>query len=273
MVVYSSIIYIQGETMNGIRQDDKLFNNAKTNFFSRIALAHKDILKIHKERLWEKTQDNKRDWWNVSEHCLVVAARCVAIAEKIGLSQETITHLEKAALVHDALKKVEKETVEGNPTWEKFRLAWKREDQILWEYDISQEVQAIRWGSGHESLRKTQEILDKSKKWPISDSEKAFLILHYVDDYTVNDTWVVPGDDQLQKRVDFNRANPRYKQLDEEGREYFDGDTTFDVQLQVGRRVEDWLLWELENQGLTKTTEISYFIDSYIKEKISWILN
>lgn len=273
MVLYRSKVYYQSKAMNGIGQTPELFDRAKRDLFSRLALRNKNVVRVHKNQLWGKKEDNKRDWGNVSEHCLIVAARCVMLAEQIWLSWEIIRDLEKAWLLHDAFKKSEVMMTKQEKSWNKFDEAWRKEDELMQEYwDISENVRFLRSGSGHSSLKKTQEILTKAEAQELSDLEKAFLILHYVDDYTINDTWVESWVDQLKDRVEHNEKNPNYHQLDEDGRMHFDGRTTFDIQLEVGRGVEEYLMKQYVVDIPKNAIEIPHIVDEGIRNKIQAIV-
>ena len=98
---------------------ENLFNKKKTKYFSRLAVRMRDSLKMHKTAgLWERVGD-RRDWGNVSEHCLVEAARVTVFAEKLQFSDGVKKDLVFAAAMHDFFKKAEKEmSVDNKLNWE-----------------------------------------------------------------------------------------------------------------------------------------------------------
>ena len=84
----------------------------KREYFVRLGLQMREALKLHKKAgLWER-KEGKRDWGNVSEHCLVETARVNVFADKLGLSEDVKKDLATAAALHDSFKKGEKEIVE-----------------------------------------------------------------------------------------------------------------------------------------------------------------
>jgi len=128
---------------------------------------------------------------------------------------------------------------------------------------------------GTNSLKETEEIL---KKEFLSQDDIAFLILHYVDDYTINSDWVKQSElssdntliNDLDRRMYKNEVNQRYIKLNEEGREHFNGETSFEAQRRIGHLVEERLaslINKNSNQSIN-SKDLPQFIDTEIKNKI-----
>lgn len=82
--------------------------NEKTVFFSHLALRYKKYMALHKEfGLLLRNQNKEKDWGNVTEHCLVEAARAEKISELLKFSEEITVNLIAAAIIHDTGKKIE----------------------------------------------------------------------------------------------------------------------------------------------------------------------
>lgn len=257
--------------MNDVRQNNDSFDKNKTHYFSKLALRLKWAIKLHRELLWggnrilpnwENIQVRfEWDWSNVTQHCLVVAARTEELSEKLWLSDSITESLMQASIFHDVGKKIEKEIVtEKWLDWNAFDIAWEKQTEILKEKGYNEDVIYLSWSAGHAALEEVRRILWKWEN--ISQREKAFLILHYIDNYTVWDTEFEDGTNPLKKRIQNNKNNDRYKVLDNDGIDRFD-QTTFDEQLEVWTLLDIWFqkqLWE---------TDIPWVIKQWIQEKIS----
>jgi hypothetical protein len=101
--------------------------------------------------------------------------------------------------------------------------------------------------------------------------------MHYVDDYTINDRWVVPAEEgshglvnDLDRRVDKNEANPRYQKLNEEGRMVFRGETAYQAQRRVGHLVEQRLasLVKEKSGNDIRPERLPEMIDQMIRREI-----
>lgn len=251
------------------------FIDKKRKYFTNIGLQMREALKLHKKAgLWERN-NGKRDWGNVSEHCLVEVARVDVFAEKLNLPEDLKNDLKIAAALHDFFKKGEKEIVTSEGlSWDSFEKASEESTRQMREAGFSERVIRLANSVGHESLLETESIL---KKESLSLEDISYLILHYVDDYTIGSDWVKPVEEingkqvnNLDFRVNKNEANPRYAKLNEEGRKKFAGETTFEAQRRIGHLVEEKLASIItEKIGLTITPkELPQFIDKEIQSKI-----
>jgi len=252
------------------------FDAKKTRYFSALGLQMREALRLHKDiGLWKKVE-GKRDWGNVSEHCLVEVARARVLATKLGLGQDMVHDLETAAALHDFYKAQEKKIVtEGGLNWESFDKAAQQSDDHMRQAGFNEQVVRLAGSVGHTSLNETEKILAQPE---LPENDLAYLVLHYIDDYSVGSDWAQEnsiGDDgvrrnNLDRRMDANDANKRYAVLNEEGRQHFDGRTSFEAQRQIGKVVEKRLA-----QLLTERTgkpvdpiELPELIDNTIKAQI-----
>ena len=259
---------------------EETFERKKTKFFSQLALHAKESFRLHKEAgLWER-KEGKRDWGNVSEHCLVEIARSEIFADWLGFSEETKKSLMTAAALHDFNKKQEiqrvKEAIaEGKSNWEAFEISGKESQQRMTESGFSETVVWLASSVGHTSFANTEAIMKKSE---LSEDELAYLILHYIDEYTRGSEWAIPAEtdrngdriNEIDRRVDKNIANPNYHQLDEEGRAHFGGATTFQTQRRIGHEVEKLLASIIsEKRGdPIESTNLPELVDQDLRTKI-----
>lgn len=257
------------------------FEKRKREFFSRLAVRVKDAMKLHKEAgLWDR-KDGKRDWGNVSEHCLVEVARADVMANWLGLTSETKDNLMMAAALHDfykshEMKKVKDAMASGESNWDAFEESSKESQSLMRAAGFSESVIHLAQSVGHGSFLETEEIL---KKDALSEDDRAFLALHYIDEYTRGSDWASPAEtleggkkiNELDRRVDKNESNVNYRRLDEEGRVRFGGETTFQAQRRIGHDVEDRLAREVVSAGVSveDSKDLPEMIDKEIHEKIS----
>jgi len=249
----------------------------KRVYFGNLSRQTFNELKLHSQvGLWERV-DGKRDWGNVSEHCLVEVARINVLGRALGLPEDVQKDLTKAAALHDFFKKGEKEIVVARGlSWEAMEEAEAESEKRLQEAGFSERVVRLAGAVGHNSLQETQRILAQDT---FSADDTAFLVMHYVDDYTVNSDWVQPtevqpdgrGINNLDRRMDKNEANSRYAILNEAGRQHFNGETSFQAQRRIGHMVEGRLA-DLLTQQTGQSVEplrLPEFVDDGIKAAIA----
>lgn len=251
----------------------------KTSFFSNLAARTSSAFKEHaREGLWARTAEGNRDWGNVSEHCLVEVARVGIIADLIGLSPAGKKDLQVAAGLHDLYKKQQKEIVtQRGLSFESFEFAAQESNRGLINAGFSEEIVGISGAVGHESLDDITTILEKDD---LTETDKAKLAMHYVDDYTINANWVQNSEikdgtkyNDLDRRMDANEGNERYKVLNEEGRKHFNGETAYQAQRRVGHLVEQRLASLIQEATGTEVDppDLPMLVDEEIKSRISKI--
>lgn len=242
------------------------FGRQKREYFRNLGLEIRGALRLHQAAgLWERV-GGKRDWGNVSEHCLVEAARAEVFAGLLGLSSELKKDLKTAAALHDYFKRREKEiTRQGDNTQAAFAKAEAESLRLLTEAGFSERVIYLTGGTGSvESIKvETPRLL---KKPQLSEDEIAYLILHYIDDYTTGSDWVTPVEthpdggtvNAFDRRMD--DLDVRYPQLKAEGFNDFQRNVGHEVEERLaglisertGRKIDPKLLPELIDQEIRK---------------------
>lgn len=254
----------------------------KTKYFSDIAIGAIGAFALHRERgLWSRTPEGKRDWGNVSEHCLVEAARVGIFADLLGFSADLKDDLVKAAAVHDFYKKDEVAKLRANGTsWEAYADAQQEAKVILDTSSLSQRAVRLATCVGHETIPEAEELATKPD---LTDEDKAWLVMHYADDYTVNAEWAKPATleegklvNDLTRRMQQNKQNAqpggKYEGIHRAGVEHF-GEPTYDAQERVGELVQGRVA-ALVSASIGQTIEPAYlpeYIDSHIAERISQV--
>ena len=245
--------------------------SAKTRYFQRLSLRTKKALVIHKYqgRLWDKEDS----WKNVSEHCLVEAARSEVFADLLGLPEDIKSDLRLAATGHDFNKRNDME--KANLGMNELSKSGSQAETDMRNVGFSERV--IIWIRGLEDNRLLAVEGIASKPAPSSD-EIAYMVMHYLDDYTINSNWTTSVElvsdgrriNDLDRRIDKLEANPKYTDLNEEGRTIFNGETAFQAQRRVGHLIETKLA-ELINkkQGTTiDPLNLPEFVDERLKQRI-----
>jgi hypothetical protein len=245
------------------------FERLQRSYFTRLGVRHQEAFKLHRDYgIWDKNPEGIKDWRNVSSHTLAEAARAETLAAMFGLSADLINDLGDAAIATDFYKRKEREHAEaGGFTWEAFGVAATESENIT-RGRFGHRIAWLAGSVGHTSLGETQQMLDAHIT---TEEDLAYLILHYVDDYTFGSDWAAdhPGS-ALDARVDKNESNERYKVLDEDGREHLNGETTFQAQRRIGHDVEQLLVRILQSRTGISTTpdQLPYLIDNRIKQQI-----
>jgi len=259
-----------GEQTNS--EQDRYFENKKTEFFVKTGLSVREAFKMHKEAgLWGEGEE---DWRNVSEHCLVESARVSVLAEKLGLSEDIKKDLILSAALHDFFKKEEIKSYEmEGMSWINYKKAEDKASELLKKKGFNDRIIRLVGSIGGISLAETESILKKDN---LSQEDIAFLVLHYVDDYTSGSDWVQPseitGDKKIINSLDrrVSACVDRYSLLNEEGKSVFNGESTYSVQLRVGHEVERRIasILNAKNNSDMIPEDLPYLIDQEIRAKI-----
>jgi len=257
------------------------FDQQKRQYFIRIGLQLRQTLKLHKqEGLWDRNAQGERDWVNASKHCIVEAARSKVLANKFGLSLEMGEKLIAAAALHDFYKRKEIEAMRrpDKSVWGSSQEAAQQSDVIMKAAGFDDETIRLAESVGHLSLKETEEILVKEN---LAEGDIAFLMLHYIDDYTHNHDWTseavvdeqtgVSADD-MDRRILRSEQSGKYEGLNQEGVGKFGpGETMFQAQYRIGVAVEKKLV-ELLGQKLgvqLDPKDLPAMIDGWVKEEIA----
>jgi len=242
------------------------FEEKKRVYFMKLGVSGLNWFKAHDTigRLWEGPKAKR--WENVSEHCLVVAARAEILAKWLALSEESRKELFGAAILHDYNKKEEIEyTGKNGRTPESFNEAYAMSTKKLVEAGFDSTTIEIADSVGYASCAAIEEVLQKPQ---LSEHDVARLILHYMDDYTVNTDWVMPYDgtkNELDRRMDANTNNPKYAKFAELG--------LYEEQRRVGALVEAKLAELLSDHSIESVDpkQLPELIDQRLKIEIEAI--
>lgn len=219
-----------------------LRSTPKTEYFSGLALSNMDSMRLLRDKgLLRQFKDERDIWRNVTEHALVQHAACVALGEKLGLSNESLKKLSTSADLHDGDKlyqsqglkainsRIESKKIDNEQGGkEKYYFFEESEaHSVKWMKDIgiSDEVIKIASSDGHPAIPRIMS--------PDSTFEER--MFHYIGSI-VDGGDVVP----LDKRIDNLEQNFKYKEMNEYGRsvKWTDGRTLYQTQRAVGHQIE-----------------------------------
>lgn len=176
------------------------------------------------------------DWSNVYQHCRLEGEIAEYLAKELKLSEQDTYDLVSAAILHDWFKRVER-TTENYDTEHSYK--------GLQALGISDRVCDIAHSVGHTTLSWIENSTDLLRK-----------VMHFIDDICSNIA-ITP----IRERVETMRETGRYVKLEEEFRSQLEGRSFFDVQIEVGERIQN----ELEQiMGITQGTLVED-IKNYIQ--------
>lgn len=210
------------------------------------------IWKLHRDagKLWGE-KGTRDDWRNVTRHCIKELAAVTVMAEWLCLPPKVTLDLQMAAAAHDFSKKIERTVSSaqkaGGQTWDEYqRDVIDMGAQIMRDAGIPEEVILLSDCVAHTDFDRMNEILAKSYD-DISNEEIAMLVMHWVDDVTVNDEVSGPArmeegelKNSLDDRTLKNRNNEKIRNINEEGLRRY-GMLTPDYQRILGHRIEERL--------------------------------
>ena len=223
---------------------------SKVRYWYSRALSHLREMRVAKlAGLFPK----REGWSNVVEHELVEAEAVDVLAEMLGLPGDERESLNKAASLHDVYKRKEREWFKQFGVQGAHR-AEREQTEFLRDQDYDDEVIRLTQLVGGYALGYFIEDLGAAKLQLKKDLKLSELIIHYIDDVTLNSDLVT-----LEERAAY--VKKRYKEEDEKARELFAGRTGTKVMLEIGRQIEERLanmVGVYPPEGLPK----------YIKQKI-----
>lgn len=258
-----------------------------------------DAFRMHRRQgLWDRVEDNdgavKRDWGNVSEHCLAEVARVRVLTDLLSLDEAVAKDTSTAAALHDYFKKGEKELMVANGlSPEAYSEAGRQSAEGLrgavfgpesQPRGFSERVVLLAGSVGHETVPEAELIANKPDK---TDQDLAYLAMHAVDDWTMNANWANPaelGEDgvvrnDLDRRMDAASANPRYAVLRDhiltgvDGQPYRGGtEGAYDAQRRVGHEVmgalTDAIRERTHGEVNINPIDLPVYVDNVIKQHI-----
>lgn len=242
------------------------FEQKKWAYFVKLGARASEWLQTHDTLggLWEGASRKER-WTNVSQHCMVEAARAEVLADLLALSPQTKEQLFAAAILHDFNKKQEIEyTAAKGRTVESFDEIYEMSRQKLRGAGIGDTLIELADSVGHSSAEDMEEILAKDS---LSEYDIARLAMHYLDDYTLNAEWASTFDGEkndLDRRLDANDTNPKYKKLFDSGR--------YALQRSVGGLVETKLAELIKERSGQEVAAklLPETIDERLKQRIDF---
>jgi hypothetical protein len=264
--------------MEGVLPTERIrsFEQKKTIFFSEVTAKVLSSFRLHvREGLFKRNADGERDWGNVSEHCLVEAARAEEFAELLKFSPEMRKMLMNAAAVHDFHKKFETQyTKKNGKLWDSFEASDEIGKEKLQQANFPEDVIEVAGSVGHGSFSDMEKLVQKET---FEEHDIARLVMHYIDDYTTGAEWTLPAfqidgvwQNDLDRRIAKNKENVNYQILNEEGRARFGGRRTFEMQLEIGKKIEELLTTLINERSniLINPQDLPSLIDKRIRQKI-----
>jgi hypothetical protein len=265
------------------------FEIKKTKYFSKLSLRVIDALRTHKGEgmLWERNAENKRDWGNVSEHCLAEVARIEIISEMLKFDDALKKDLITAAALHDYNKKFEisefKDAMQnGRSVLEGSYVLDEKSNAYLKSAGFNEKVIDLKnsVGAYPKTLIKIKYLLDKEV---LNDTEIAIILVFYVDGYTINAEWVEKMNEKngkttndLDKKIVKIASNPNYIKIEDETREaminhsFFHGMNGAEGLVAVGHIAEDRLSKLIRERSAKEIDPIKIpeTVDEEIKKRI-----
>ncbi len=268
-----------------------LFQNSapeEREYFTKLAHSHQKELKLHESYgLWEKEPSGKT-WTNVTEHCLIEAARSKVLSSWLNLPQDIRDSMESAAVVHDFYKKREIELVH-----EDIKAGRTGKDGTLKASDESEKIMSSLGfddfvvslvecvGATQMNLHRMKRMLDLKFR---SDEDLAHLAIHYIDDYTIHSCWAKPAEikegkkkNDADRRNEKNIQNPDYKKMGAESTKlnqnspYFKGMSMYESAVYVDHLIENEFAGIIRNHGITigDPIDLPWLVDNYLRNKIN----
>lgn len=264
---------------------------AKTIYWAKMALGVRDGFGMHHVtgQLDKTPVIRKRDWGNVTEHCLVEVARAEVLGRWVGLPEDVIADMKIAAVLHDVAKKQEIETTrqaekEGGSPLAAYRANSAETVRLLQKSGFNEQIIRLANAPGGQAseLRETKRILDQPV---IPDRDLAYLIVHYIDDCSVGSDWIRPSqmDESGKKtniidyRAEENKAKPSYRRISEEigeelkGHPTFDGMNNHDAMALVSHSIEEYLAQIIQQRSgeVIDPLDIPEIVDQRIRLAIA----
>lgn len=268
---------------------EKVFEGERGSYFRRLVKTVPSALALHNDpgRLWDKDESG-HGWANVTIHCLIEAARVKILASKLDLSDVLIEDVVNAAILHDFYKRFEIKAIQedmqrGGSGRAGALRANKEADEHLRRAGFRERVirLANAVGGQPEVLLEVRRILDQER---FSPDDLAFLVMHYIDNYTIGSAWVEPaagGDGDLwndvDRRVKKNLGNSTYIKMDEESRTFygdqpfFKGKTSLEALAELSHLIEERFAERIrrERGEVIEPLRLPEVIDKELKKEIS----
>lgn len=210
--------------------EEKNSEKEKVRFWQKKSLEHISSMRAARAAGLLPKQEG---WRNVVEHELVESEACDVLAESLGLNKKDRAGVVKAASIHDVYKRKEKEDLTKYGP-QGYDISQEEEANFLRSRNFSEEVISLAQSVGHGSLLAMVKDPLADKLELKDDIKITTLVIHYVDDITLNND-LVP----LNRRIDYLNNNPNYRSINELGKTIFNGRMFFEVQREVSRLIQE----------------------------------
>ena len=257
-------------------QNKELFDEKKrAYFYSLYRNLSKDMVNIATKQGFFGEKGSTDDWRNVIRHSVVEVARVSELGKLINLNNKIIEEMKIATSLHDIGKKHEVNFLKTNGSnYESFIRTEGYVEELLVSNGVPNNIIDLLKSIGVTSFIKLDVLLKKGE-W--SDMDYAGAIIHYVDDYTVDDLWVMDtetlkGENALDKRS-LRQASKQFSTfLDKDAvkKNIFCGETLHEAQRRIGHAIEKRIANRLFDQTghLIIPTKIPEIIDQQIMNTI-----
>lgn len=224
------------------------FNAKKKSYFSHFARSHLSSLRLHEEY---GVLEKKEGWRNVSEHCLLEAVAVDILAEKLNLDETIRSELVTGAILHDFHKREQMKLFQEKGASTKSLMESEEvSSRILKEKDFSEGIISVASAAAD----------TKKMAQSFSDTSLSERIIYYIDSITDNNEIST-----IEKRVSKSEASERYRRINEEAREYLNGQT----QLETMRKISTDIQKELaEKLKIEDPTTLPKWIEGEIKKRV-----
>ena len=198
-------------------------------------------------------------WKNVLDHEIMEAKRARICAQLLGLSESIRDDLVEAAARHDFYKREERKISQAlHHAMRADALAKNKAIEALRKARTSERI--IRFidavGGSPDALEEMERLVAEPE---LSEEDLACLVMHYIDDYTIDSSPVTPAttnENDLDRRIARNRI--RYPEFGDE----------HDEQERVGHRIEQRLSELLAKRGISvEPLKLPEFIDQKISRR------
>jgi len=238
------------------------FERGKTAYFADFAKSYLSAFRPH-YRQGETLGKGPEVWRNVSEHCLVSGVFADILSDELHLPPDQKNLVVKAAIMHDWFKKHESiaqraANQEGTLSLQTISEIKARDNQALQEMGVPQDIIALTGANVPETQAGPEALPEK--------------IIWYIDAMLSN-TEPVPirqRFDDLERGWDGTKEDPiraeRNNALSSLYKEYYDGQSLYDVQRELGNRISAEFAQIIGYQR--ETSQLPLFLKEKLVEKI-----
>lgn len=234
----------------------------KTRYWASVGFRVREGFKMH--QVTGQLDKGPDSWRNITEHCLVEVARAEVLGRWLGLPEGLIAEVRTAAFLHDYDKNREiavnrAARAIGGPVYDALEEQAQESDDLLRSYGFNERV--VRFASAAGGLApqlfEVKRILDQPE---ITEDDWAYLLVHYVDDCSMESKWVPQNRvdetgrsvNVIDDRAEENKKKGAYAQITKEnedklkGHPFFEGMNNFDAMAVVSHQIEQKLAQRIQ---------------------------